>query len=403
MVATRSLRLYAYLTLSVIIVLVLLYLPTTSLPARSQEYVQGLVTGSKDWRLFGEGPSTGPSGEDGTDQDTATSTGPPADESHYTVETAEEGYWFLADLPNPPPQFDIAKLRTFSPHNYRGPGHDTFATYFASRNSSLQDPYFIAAQEIVFRLLWDPKSRSKEHPVTVFVAPFISDEQRGYFAAAGAVVRELDLIPFQPSGTAPGRLMDVFSKLEMWNQTEFKRIVYLDSDALPLKNIDSLLKGPEQTCKRKLLPEIDRETPEICNYVFRGWRENEHSINAGVLVLKPSEAMYSRLIRECHNATNFENSMMEQALLNYAFRPSGPFPPATFGEEYNASPSYKESKVNIVHTKLWAMVFNEPHWAANLFNDTWTDLLGYYESEDFPRMRIRDGVHALHALGDTAT
>nr|POE48667.1 uncharacterized protein c5h10.12c [Quercus suber] len=493
MTGSRSPRFYFFVLAGLILVLVAFYLPTTPLPARSHEYVQGLLSTAKDWQSGAllsatpfedtisthdtndsdsettEGemaalddfaatthPSTTSSSKttahlakttsssviattivtstksfapvDSTlppdpnnitavsetashnhstiaNQDTATSK-PTAAPNKEVVPDGDETKWdfdkgfFQADLPwFELPRFDIANLKAMPPHNYHGPGHETFATYFASRESSMADPYFLAAQQIVYRLLWDPRSKSNKHPVTVFVAPFVSEKQRDYFAAAGAIVRELALVPFVPDASTPaniaGRLMDMFSKLEMWNHTEFSRITYLDSDAFPLANIDALFPlAAEQTCKQELLRDEDKaRAPELCDYVFTGHQEDPLTINAGVMVFKPNEAMHDLLIRETHRTTEFDNGYVEQALLNHVFRPDGPFPPTTLSEAWNGFPNTpaKGGALYILHAKIWAMFFEQPRdWTTNLFNETWHSMIDLYESEKFETLRAKD-------------
>lgn len=311
----------------------------------------------------------------------------------------DNGKWFFQDdLEYANPKFDIPKLKTYAPHNYKGPGHPTFATYLATRNSSVHDPYFSAAQQMAYRLLWDPRSKSDKHPLTVFVAPFIPQEQRDLLTAAGAIVREIGLIPFRASGPALfGRWRDMFSKLNMWNETEYSRIAFFDVDAFALKNLDGIFDlGPERTCKKDILPQEDKtRASEICDYVFAGagMQENDE-INAGVLVFKPCEAMHARLLRESQNTENYNGSMVEQAFLNYAFGRNSPFPATWFDKTWNgffAEPE-DEGKLKVLHEKLWALSFFPSHFAADYFNSTWNDMLGLYQSKDFALMRAADGL-----------
>nr|POE51758.1 galactinol synthase 7 [Quercus suber] len=309
-------------------------------------------------------------------------------------------WYFQTDIPYALPQFDVSRLGAIAPQHYQGPGHETFATYFASRNSSMEDPYFIAAQQIVYRLLWDPRSKTKKYPVTVFVAPFISEEQRSYFSAAGALVRELPLVPFNPDPQADkhiaGRLVDMFSKLEFWNQTEFSRIAYLDSDAFPLVNLDSMFDiAPERHCHQDRLSSAWPTISSTCEYVLAGHMENPQTVNAGVLVLKPDTGMYGLLLQEFHNTTDFDYGFVEQAFLSKFFRLDGPFPPSTFGEEYNSNPDRREKGLDIyiLHTKIWAYFFGETHWAAHIFNDTWIDMLQFYEDDGFADLRLSSSTH----------
>lgn len=354
----------------------------------------------EDLRLFGnerligdEGADFAPPASPATStQSTGASSALPAQAfNNYT-------WWFQLDLVEYSlPRFDVAKLQSYAPRHYKGPGHETFATLYASRDSSMLDPYFLATQQIIYRLLWDPRSRSNEHPVTVFVAPFITAEQRRYFTAAGAIVREVDLVPFEPveSANVAARLMDMFSKLEMWNQTEFSRIAYLDSDAFPVVNIDEIFDlAPTQMCKEKLLPREDRaHAKEICPYVFTGYMENDESTNAGVLVFQPNRAMHARLLRDCQDKTKFDNGLAEQAFLNTAFHRDGPFPPSkALDQRWNISPDAHDrgEEISILHAKLWATWFEEDNWAVNLFNHTWKDMLHLYESPDFELQRAYD-------------
>jgi hypothetical protein len=112
--------------------------------------------------------------------------------------------FFQDDLENSNPTFDARNLRRFMPHNYGAEEKYTFATYLSTRNGSMHDPYFAAAQQLVYRMLWDPEIKSK-YPFTVFVAPHIPDSQRDILAAAGAIIRELELVPWHAEAITNAR------------------------------------------------------------------------------------------------------------------------------------------------------------------------------------------------------
>jgi alpha-N-acetylglucosamine transferase len=163
--------------------------------------------------------------------------------------------FFQDDLPNTNPSFDARNLRRFMPHNYGTEEENfTFATYLSTRNGSMHDPYFAAAQQLTYRMLWDEKIKSK-YPFTVFVAPHVPDEQRNILAAAGAVIRELELVPWHAEQIINARWRDMFSKLNIWAQVDFDRVVLLDTDAFPIENIDGVFDVlEERECKRDLIP-----------------------------------------------------------------------------------------------------------------------------------------------------
>lgn len=375
------------------------YLHGTSLPSQSQEYLQSLLHQPDSY-----GPvhsievtlNTPIDTASATSSDTSLQSSPNADDPGYSHDRLLFQSELHLDLPN----FDIAKLRNLAPRNYKGPGHEAFASFYLSRNASLQDPYFLATLQVVYRLLWDPISRSNQHPVVVFVAPFVTDEQRSYFEASGAIVREVASRPFAPNELTQSpvaeRLKDVFSKLEMWNQTDFSRIAYLDSDAFPLINIDLLFSEevvPTQTCNKALLSDEDqKDADSLCNYSFGAVRENSRMMNAGVMVLQPNEAMYSVLLREYHDGRNFDNGFVEQALLTYVFRQDGPFPPTVLPEAWNGTPKVRDDgrALFILHAKIWVLLFKVDHWASSIWEDTWNDLVQLYEEPVFAQIRAHD-------------
>lgn len=307
------------------------------------------------------------------------------------------------------PRLDVAKLKQYRPHHDRGAGQLAFATYLSTRNNSLHDPYFLSAQQLVYRLLWDPKSRSARHPVVVFVAPFIPKEQRDLLLAQGAVVRELELVPWDPPASEDGsifpfaRWRDLFSKLNIWAQTDLARVVFLDLDAFPVRSLDGLLSddvAPRGRCRAELLPPEDQpHAAAMCDYVWAGHPVAAlggatDELNVGVVVLEPNRYMHARLLRESQDTTKFDNKMAEQAFLNYAFGPAGPFPPTTtLGREWNGFYPQEEEKdlLRVVHEKLWIFGDNI-EWTRDIFKNGWQELLALYESPEFEALRVEDGL-----------
>lgn len=302
-------------------------------------------------------------------------------------------FGFQNDLKFQNPDWDLHRLKRYKPHNYQGPGRPTIATYLSTRNGTLHDPYFQAAQQVVYRTLWDPRSRSKKYPLTVFVAPFIEQDKRDILTAAGAIVRELDLVDWQPTVDIWGRWKDLFSKLNIWGQTDFSRVLFLDLDAFPLQNVDDIFDLAErQKCRKELLPADDQpNATEICDYVFSGTEiSDSKEINVGVMVLEPNKAMQQRLLREAKHTENFDNGMAEQAFLNYAFGEKSAFPTQFLERKWNGFFPQKdeEGKLKIIHEKLWSM---QDHWAQDIFAETWRDMLLMYEGKEFESQRRWDG------------
>ena len=286
-----------------------------------------------------------------------------------------------------------------APRNYKGPGHETFATFFMSIDSTFHDPYFQSVHEIIYQLLWNTTTKSNKYPVTVFVVPGVNPAQIASFEAGGAIVRQVEEVPWNPSfgNKLALRLKGIFAKLEMWRQTDFTRIAYFDGDAIPIAIVDALLETSlisDSKCKAELLAEQDRpKSWDVCQYLFAGVRDEMlHTINAGMFVLAPNQAMHGMLIRESHNNSNFDNGLAEQALLTYVFREDGPFPPTFLSEAYNGSPSvYLEGRpLYVVHGKAWVHLYGENPWDGHMWFALWDKLAAFYATSEFVQMRARD-------------
>lgn len=201
------------------------------------------------------------------------------------------------------------------------------------------------------------------------MCPFVSAEYRAVFKGQGAIVRELpllDILPEEKIGTK--RWTDQFVKLNLWNQTEFQTIVYLDSDAFPLANIDDIFDvAKEQSCLKDQLEVTDSYFKEQCNYLFAGVPmpiNGVELVNGGLLVLKPDAVLFERLLHNARRHTEYDISTMEQSFLNsqLAFGKTSPFPAQHLTYIYNAgADKYAEiesgtldpTTIRVLHEKIW--------------------------------------------------
>jgi glycogenin glucosyltransferase len=88
-----------------------------------------------------------------------------------------------------------------------------------------------------------------------------------------------------------------FTKICLWQLTQFKKVVFLDADTLVLQNIDDLFGRPEFSA-----------CPDA------GWPD---CFNSGVFVAVPSEATFHELLRFAANQGSFDGG--DQGLLNAFF------------------------------------------------------------------------------------
>jgi len=311
-------------------------------------------------------------------------------------------------FPNDPiPRFNFASLSKYPANNINEPVKFAFATLYCTRNPDTRGPYFEATQSLIWRLLWSDY-RSK-YPIIIFVCPFIPEENRRIFRGQGAIVKEIgllnDIIPVEVIRSK--RWVDVLSKLNLWKEVEWKRIVFLDSDAFPIRNIDDIFDlVPMQQCKRDFLGPEDKTVVEngnrgedMCNYIYAGVSQTtEDNINAGMLVLTPNLDMHAKLIRAAKSTGDYDITEMEQGVLKSknAFAADGPFPVNRLSPIWNAVPEYyskylaegaeaTEGPVRILHVKMWNRM-----WGAmtnltqlnDMWDQDWINMCRYYDSNN---------------------
>lgn len=299
------------------------------------------------------------------------------------------------------PEISLANFKNYKPHNFvQGTlsPQETFATFLCTRNGSMDDPYFAATLNLVYRNLWSPTIASKSRPFTVFVAPFITQEQRDVLAGAGAVIQELPLVPWEPTiDDVFARWRDQFSKLNMWYQIGYSRIVFMDSDAFPIANIDAVFdEVVEQKCDTTKVTLEDFTEPEkegLCEFVFAGVDGLDGGVNGGFLVIKPNLAMHKMLLREYVKTDEYDNALAEQSFFRWFFAGDGAFPAQMLPRKYNAyfPNAEDEGHVSVVHEKLWSTDERRPKWLVNIWDDGWQEMVEFFDSPAFASARVRDG------------
>ncbi|KAL4815224.1 hypothetical protein BDW67DRAFT_176513 [Aspergillus spinulosporus] len=138
-------------------------------------------------------------------------------------------------------------------------------------------------------------------------------------------------------------LIATFTKIELWRQTKFKRIVYIDSDVVAIRAPDELLDM-----------DVDfAAAPDV------GWPD---CFNSGVMVLRPNMQDYFALKALAERGTSFDGA--DQGLLNMHFRDWHRLSftyNCTPSANYQYIPAYKhfQSTISLIHfigsQKPWNM------------------------------------------------
>lgn len=96
-------------------------------------------------------------------------------------------------------------------------------------------------------------------------------------------------------------------KLELYNLTQFKKLVYLDSDMVVHQNIDELFYKPHMSAAR-----------DCCD--INGYFGNGQTFNSGLMVIEPNEEEYNNIIKHLKTFNSSEQLIHDQLILQTYFK-----------------------------------------------------------------------------------
>ena len=126
----------------------------------------------------------------------------------------------------------------------------------------------------------------------------VSDNTKRVLQADGWIIRPVANIhnPYEGLSNRGDYFAGIFSKLHIWNMTEYERVIYLDSDALVLSNIDHMFD---------------------CGTLCAAFRHSD-LFNAGILVVEPSKAIFRDMLEKIPNIPSYDDG--DQGFLNIYFK-----------------------------------------------------------------------------------
>lgn len=176
-------------------------------------------------------------------------------------------------------------------------------------------------------------------------------------------------------------LISTFTKIELWRQTQFRQIVYIDADMVAFRAPNELLTYDADFAA----------VPDI------GWPD---CFNSGLLVLRPNLGDYYSLLALAQRGISFDGA--DQGLLNMHFQdwqrlsftynctPSG---------SYQYVPAYKhfQSSISLVHfigrDKPWTLGRDHKHTSG-----VYGELLGRWWSTYDKHYRVHTSYYSGQAL-----
>ena len=181
----------------------------------------------------------------------------------------------------------------------------TYATFMASTT-------FIPALEVFLYTFSQTKSK---YPITICVPNSVNHTV--LVKTVISVLEKYDnidwnidiwpIIAAPKNGEEHPRWTINWTKLQLWTMTKYKSIFYVDLDVIFYRNIDHVFHRDFNSF--------------IGTYDWGRWsRIGKKKLNGGVFLLQPSMVMFSKLIKNMTNVTDYFAMEAEQGLINKFFK-----------------------------------------------------------------------------------
>ncbi|XP_043710346.1 inositol phosphorylceramide glucuronosyltransferase 1-like isoform X1 [Telopea speciosissima] len=130
--------------------------------------------------------------------------------------------------------------------------------------------------------------------MVVLVSDGVSDYAKKLLEADGWIVQTISLLA-NPNQVRPTRFWGVYTKLKIFNLTNYKKVVYLDADTIVVKSIEDLFK---------------------CSKFCANLKHSER-LNSGVMVVEPSETVFNDMMNQVNTLPSYTGG--DQGFLNSYF------------------------------------------------------------------------------------
>ncbi|KAI8338022.1 nucleotide-diphospho-sugar transferase [Chlamydoabsidia padenii] len=193
------------------------------------------------------------------------------------------------------------------------------------------------------------------------------------------------------------RFRDTWTKLVAWDQVDYDRLVLIDADMLPLRNMDILMTlkqpldwiaaCPACTCNPQQMKDYpDNWTPNYCAYTytdggaaaittddyqtrFQQSTQHLHYFNSGLVVLTPHRATFESMV---HRLTTSSSASLSQ----YTF-PDQDFLNAEFDQRWTVLPYLFNALKPMVfgHASMWDInkIYNLHYILTKPWQVDWKD------------------------------
>jgi len=257
---------------------------------------------------------------------------------------------------------------------------------------------FEATRLLAYRLLHKPSTKDRhQRRFVVLTTSDVPQEQIDTLRADGAEIRSIKALEAartrkvsakpEPQKQEPPKLAiresrNEFTKLHLWNMTQYSKILYLEPDILVIRPLSDFFNigfskdiyGTSYLFAAK--PENQSSVSTKSNAVENG------NFSTSVFLLHPSvqHALYVNAIYRHSIHADTPSNMTETSLLHYAYRRDGPYPWQLIDPKYISEKPMLEDMTDgfALQGKFWEEGDHVNPDLRRFWYFAWGEMKGYY-------------------------
>ena len=240
-------------------------------------------------------------------------------------------------------------------------------------------------------------------PFVVIVSNEVSQSKRTRLEKDGAKVVVVDTISDPEWLDTRRQYQGVMTKLRIFQQTQYEKILYMDADMLLTRRMDGIFED-EGTMIQQSNKSLDAQyetAPLPSSFLLAGQAQQRTRVHlyppdptldwmcSGFMVFQPSQEMFEYYTSIMQRNNSFDPEFPDQNLLNYAHRWDGPMPWTKVYYKWTSTyPTIKEYNMGAaaLHEKYWMDEYRVEDWGQNILGEMWlkvkSDMETYYRDND---------------------
>lgn len=259
-------------------------------------------------------------------------------------------------------------------------------------NPDDEDIYFVATRVLGYQLMHQPETRTNTSiPYVVVASKEVSQSKRARLEKDGAKVVVVDSIDDPEWLNTKRQYQGVMTKLRVFQQTEYEKVLYMDTDMLLTRRMDAIFEDEGAKIQHPKNDKDDKKetAPLPSSFVLAGQAQQTDRIHryppdfslewmcSGFMVFKPSQEIFQYYTSIMERKDSFDPMFPDQNLLNYAHRWDGPMPWTNVYYKWTSTyPTIKEYAMGAaaLHEKYWMEGNRSEEEGQDVLGRMWLDV-----------------------------